>query len=92
LALATTIVSSVSLPDEDHETARRLRGEGTILPLQEILKRIGRLYHAQVLEVELDDEEGRYVYEIELLSPRGRVWKFKFDAHTGDMLESEKRR
>jgi uncharacterized membrane protein YkoI len=45
-----------------------------------------------VLEVELEEEQGHYIYEIELLDARGRVWNLEFDARTGRLVEDRERR
>jgi uncharacterized membrane protein YkoI len=46
-----------------------------------------------VLEVELEEERGRLVYEIKLLRPGGRLVELYYDAATGEpMAEDDGRR
>jgi len=78
--------SGVSRGEGDHQVSRRLMEAGEILPLQEILDSIRREREGRLLEVELEHEHGRYIYEIELLTEDGRVWEYKLDAATGEML------
>ena len=81
--------SGVSLGESDHQVSRRLMEEGEILSLQKILDQVENERTGRVLEVELEYEGGRYIYEIELLSDEGRVWEYKLDAATGEVLERE---
>ena len=82
-------ISGIALGESDHQVSRRLMEAGEILPLQQILDHIKPEQAGRVLEVELERERGRYVYEIELLSEEGRVWEYKIDAATGEILERE---
>ncbi len=69
--------------DRDHDRARRAVQAGEVLPLQEVLSRLARRQPGQVLEVELERESGRWVYEIKLLQPDGRLRKLQVDARNG---------
>lgn len=75
--------------DIDHQEARRLLQEGRILPLAEILERVGQKVPGEVLEVELDFDDGAYVYELKILGPNGRVQEVEVDAPSGKILEIE---
>ena len=75
--------------DDDHEQARRLREAGDILPLETILQRAQAHHPGRVLEVELESEHGRHVYEIEILDAQGVVQELYFDAHSGELLKTE---
>ncbi len=44
---------------------------------------------ARLLELELEEKHGRYVYEVELLTVQGQVRELKFDASSGELLEDE---
>jgi uncharacterized membrane protein YkoI len=69
--------------------ARQLAMEGKILSLEQIVERIRQIRAGQILEVELEPEYGRMIYEIEMLDERGTVWEMKVDAVSGDILEQE---
>src|SRR5512138_3067875 len=75
--------------DDDHEVARRAVERGELLPLAKILAATEREVPGGVLEVELDEEDGRYLYEIEVLLNDGRVIELTYDGKTGKLLESE---
>jgi uncharacterized membrane protein YkoI len=75
--------------EDDHERSRRLVEGGKILSLQQVLGQNGLEKNGRVLEVELELERGRYIYEIELLTEDGRVWEYEIDAANGEILERE---
>ncbi len=43
-----------------------------------------------MLEAELEQEQGRYVYEVEMLDRMGRLQKFHLDAHSGEVLKDRR--
>jgi len=88
--LSVALLGTVAAGSEiDHDEARRLRQTGGILPLTEILNTARTTHPGRVIEVELERERGRYIYEIELLDVDGQVWELKFDGASGDLLEKE---
>ena len=70
---------------DDHERVRELRRGGDIIPLSELLGR-AELRGLRVLEAELEDEDGRLVYELQLLDEAGRVQERSCDAASGQPL------
>lgn len=86
---ALLLFSAAGLADDDHLEARRLVETGSILPLESILDRVQAQRPGRILEVELEREDGRYIYEIELLDQSGQVWELELDAVTGETLEQE---
>ena len=71
----------------EHDTVRAISQRGDILSLEQILRRAGEQHAGRLLESELEQKNGAYVYEIELVDGQGRVWEMKFDARTGEMLK-----
>jgi uncharacterized membrane protein YkoI len=78
---------SEALERSDHDRVRRLKQQGAILSLQELLESARRYHEGRVLETEVEHRDGRYVYEIEVLDEHGRVWEMKLDAASGELLE-----
>ncbi|MFC3228193.1 PepSY domain-containing protein [Marinibaculum pumilum] len=66
----------------DHDQARAALEAGEILPLPAILDRVQYEFIGQVLEVELERKDGRWLYEINLLAPDGQVLRLHYDART----------
>ncbi len=75
----------------DHERARAAVQAGQVLPLPTLLQRLQRSHPGQVLEVELEHEDGRWVYELRLLQPGGRLLRLEVDAATGAVLRARER-
>ena len=78
--------SPTVLADDDHIEARRLHDSGKILPLEDILKNVRQVHPGRILEVELDKEDGRIVYEVEILGNDGIVKEVYINAITGEVL------
>jgi hypothetical protein len=77
---------------DDHERARQALAEGQILPLATILERIAREHPGQMLEVELERKDDRWIYEIKQLQAGGVVVRLKVDARDGRVLEQRDHR
>lgn len=75
----------------DHDRARAALKAGEVQPLQDVLDKVLRSYPGEVLEVELEREDGRWVYELKLLQPGGRLLKLEVDARTAVVLRSRQR-
>ena len=88
--LATVPLTLLAHAGDDHERVRAAREAGRILPLKAILERVEAGQPGEVLEVELEDEHGRFMYEIKLLRPGGRLAKLHYDAATGEPVESKR--
>ena len=71
----------------DHDRARQALQAGEILPLRTILERLERDHPGQVVDVELERGEGRWVYEVKLLRAGGALVKLEVDARDGSLLE-----
>ena len=93
VALVAALTGNAVCADEphDHDRARRALEAGEIMPLSRILDRVERDYPGRVLEVELDRDDERWLYEIKLLQDGGRVLKLKIDARDASLLEPKGR-
>lgn len=72
------------------DEVRKLKESGDIMPLEGLLKRVRQDYPGRVIEIELDEEDGRYVYELEIVDEDGIVWEIDLDARSGELLERER--
>ncbi len=89
-AMLVAVAASPARADADHLTARRLRDAGEILSLERIAERARAEKPGEILETDLKQKRGRYIYEIEILDAGGRVWELKFDARSGALIKLEK--
>ena len=87
LLLAATPATSRDL---DQDEALQLRRDGLILPLDSLLQQVMQRYPgARLLEVELEEDDGLYLYEIELLTAGGVARELELDARDGRLLKDE---
>lgn len=75
--------------DHDHDRAREAVAQNIAQPLATILPAIERRYQARMVDVEFESEDGRLVYEIELITPAGRIIEVVVDAATGDIVRDD---
>jgi len=59
------------------------------LSMEEAITKAKTKFPGQVLETELENEDGQTVYEIEIAGTNGVVTEVKVDAQTGELLSSE---
>ena len=74
---------------DDHYRAYDRYQSGDILPLSTILALALQAQPGEVLEVEIEDDYRRLVYEVKILTGRGRVMEVYLDAASGKILELE---
>lgn len=97
-ALMAVLLIGMALPaarasdDNDHERAREAVRSGQVLPLPTLLQRMHRTHPGQVLELELDRDDGRWIYEVKLLQASGQLLKLKVDAASGQVLQAERKK
>jgi uncharacterized membrane protein YkoI len=74
-------------PDE----ALRLRDAGTIKSF-ELLNEVALAQHpgGRIEETELEEEYGRYIYQIELRDQQGLKWDLELDANSGEILSNHR--
>ncbi|HEX6959129.1 MAG TPA: PepSY domain-containing protein [Ferrovibrio sp.] len=90
LSAALTIASPAQAGEDDHDRARRAVESGEIKPLRSILENAEATYGGQLIEAELEREDGRLVYELKLLTVDGRLLKVYYDAWSGLPLNKAK--
>jgi hypothetical protein len=68
---------------EDRASLVEIRRDG--ISLDEAVSRAEQQYRARVVRTDVQDEDGRKVYVLKLLSEDGRVFTVRIDASTGRM-------
>lgn len=74
-------------PGHDHDRARAAVQAGEVLPWPTVFDRLQRTHPGQVLDLELEREDGRWIYEVRLLQADGRLLKLEVDARTAEVIE-----
>ncbi len=70
-----------TLADGDHDEARKAYEAGEIVALTKVLDAVQSSFEGEVIEVELERDGGRWIYEVELLTS-GSVLELEYDAKT----------
>ncbi len=89
ILLAFVFLLGLALPaaaDDDAARALEELRAGRILPVETIVAAARQQFGGDLLDVELEDEDEGFVYEIKLLAPDGRILKLEYDAATGALL------
>lgn len=79
----------MGLADDDHIRARELSQRGEILSLERISDLAKAVHPGKLIDIDLERKRELWIYEVELLDDRGRVWEMKFDARNGELLKLE---
>ncbi|TAH50052.1 MAG: peptidase M4 [Betaproteobacteria bacterium] len=89
----TTLMASPAAADDRPraDEVRKLRESGKILPMEDILNRSRAAQPGQIVEIELDDDGGRYTYEVKIIDDTSRVHKLELDASSGEVLSRKTR-
>ncbi|HMR72102.1 MAG TPA: PepSY domain-containing protein [Rubrivivax sp.] len=95
IALAMVValpgLAAMASERDDHRRAREAVLAGEAMPLPELLERVARTHPGQVLELELEREDGRWIYEVKLLQPGGRIVALEVDARSAELLKQRSR-
>lgn len=75
---------------DDQDRARRALEAGEILPLFDILEAAQAARPGRVIEIDLDRDDGRWIYELEMVSSNGQLYEMEIDAATAAILEIER--
>lgn len=82
--------SGLGARDLGQDEALKLRQQGVILPLEQLIgQALGRYPGSKLLEADLEEKHGVYIYEIELLTVEGVVRELKFDARDSRLLKDK---
>ena len=71
---------------DDMTRAREALERHEVLPFATILGMVEQKVDARVIEVEFEEESGKYIYELELITPDGRLLEAVADAVTGEII------
>ncbi|MFP0195803.1 PepSY domain-containing protein [Pseudomonas sp. PHC1] len=90
LTLASIIgltASTVHARDLGPDEALRLRDAGTIVSFEKLnATALARHPGSTITDTELEEQYGKYIYQIELRDPQGLEWDLELDAVSGQVL------
>lgn len=89
LASLASVATMALARDLGPDEALRLRDAGTIQSFEQLNEAaLAKHPGARIEETELEDEYGRYIYQVELRDGHGVQWDLELDASTGDVLKN----
>ncbi|OAD39412.1 hypothetical protein LPB72_21595 [Hydrogenophaga crassostreae] len=90
LALLSSQGTAQASSRDDHERAHSAVQAGEVMPLEQVLERVARDQPGQVLKIELEREDGLWIYEVKVLRADGQLVKLLLDARTADVLRKRR--
>ena len=78
--------------DSDQDRVRDAVRSGEVMSFDTLRQRLLKSHPGEVLELELEREHGRWIYEVKLLQPDGRIVKLELDARSGELLRERRGR
>lgn len=89
IASLITLAASVQARDLGPDEALKLRDSGTIQSFEK-LNELALAQHpgGVIRETELENEWGRYIYQLEMVDAQGLEWDLELDATNGQILKN----
>ena len=87
VVMIMVLASGVVVAGDDHVRARQALEAGEVMPLRQLLQQIAVSHPGEIIDVELEQREGRWLYEIKMLRRGGGMFKLKVDARDGEVIE-----
>jgi len=63
--------------------------DGKVIPFKSLMQRYEERLNGRLLDLEVERENGRIIYELEIMRPDSVVYEIKIDAQSGEWLEEE---
>lgn len=87
-SLISLTASNAHARDLGPDEALRLRDAGTIVSFEKLnTTALAKHPGSTVTETELEEEYGKYIYQVELRDPQGIEWDLELDAVSGQVLK-----
>lgn len=84
-----TLAGSVQARDLGPDEALKLRDSGTIQSFEKLNEAALAQHPGGVIrETELENELGRYIYQLEIVDTKGVEWDLEIDATNGEVLKN----
>lgn len=87
LAAAVLLAAAPAAADSDQDRAREAVQSGQVKPLNQILKAVRRQYKGEVLDAQLLDLGGAWIYRVRLLTKEGQVLDIGVDGQSGQIVD-----
>lgn len=87
LALAGAMPAMADDDDDRRDALRSAVERGQIIALSDLRTIVLARTGGRIIDTELDEDDGRLIYEFRVLTTQGRVLDVEIDAATGRILE-----
>ncbi len=91
-AAATLLAATTGIATADMriDEAVKLHDSGKIMPFEKLNEAVMKQHpDATISDSDLEDNYGKYVYQVELRDKDGQEWDVDLDATTGDVLKNK---
>ncbi len=75
--------------EHDEDLARQALEAGEVIALDQILAALGNTMPGEISGIELEREQGIWIYEFKIISPDGQMLQIRVDAKTGIPIKPE---
>lgn len=89
LLCAVAVSDSARADDVSIDQLRAAVARGEALPLSELRRRLSERFPGEIVDIGVDREDGRFIYEFKVLQRSGRVIEVDMDAATASILDVE---
>lgn len=93
ISIAIVLAPLTAFGDDDdareHYRAQQALQSGKIRPLEDIIATVRKEVPGDIIEIEFETEDGRYIYEMEIIQPSGQIIEIEIDATTKVILGRE---
>lgn len=72
---------------KDLDRLRDAVKRGDVLPLSVLQEKLRARYPGDIIRVELDEDDDRFIYEFKVLQANGRLYEIEMDAKDGAILD-----
>ena len=88
-AFALVLTSYGLAMSHDGKDKAAVANLATSVTMEEAIKTATAQFPGKVLEAELESEDGKVTYEVEIVNAAGEIREFEIDAQSGKILSSE---
>lgn len=90
LATAGSVMAGWSIAaDKNSVDLGEMLKSGAIMPLDAVIQKVTAQHPGKITEIELNQERGGAVYELDILDDKGVKTEYKVDAKSGEVLSSK---
>jgi uncharacterized membrane protein YkoI len=80
-------LAPINATAKDLDRLRDAVKRGDVLPLSVLQEKLRISYPGDIVKVELDEDDGRFIYEFKVLQANGRLYEIEMNAKDGTILD-----